>query len=139
MLLFSLQKNEFYTSPQKCEFLRNEMEFFELIIGNDGIQTILEIVVLIKPLLQQSSLIDNRCFLGQQNFFRYFARDFSRSSTPLTLLRKVQEYIYTVQGGTINLKYWRTRELSFQTLLLQTKTNHSENRSMHPRLVPKKQ
>lgn len=70
----------------KCEFLKNEVEFLGFLISDSGIRTNPTRVEAIKNFPLPRTLKDLRSFLGLSNFYRRFIKDYAKIAKPLTLL-----------------------------------------------------
>ena len=92
-VLSRLKENKLYISPQKCEFMRDEISFLGMIVGNGGIKVDRKKIQILREWPKPKSLTEVRSFMGLLQFFRRFIKDFSKISASLTNLTKKGEVI----------------------------------------------
>lgn len=106
-VLERLKEHELYVSPKKCEFMKNEIDFLGLVIGENGIRVDERKVEILRTWPKPISLTDLRSFLGLLQFFRRFIPDFAKIAGPLTNLLKKDK----------GLCYWNKKcDEAFDTL-----------------------
>lgn len=74
--------------PDKCEFLRPELEFLGHIITKDGVKPNPNKINTIKNFKQPKNLTEVKSFLGLGGYYRKFIKHFSTIAKPLTNLTK---------------------------------------------------
>lgn len=82
----TLERANIKVQLDKCEFLREEVEFLGFIISNKGIKTNPKKVEAILNFPIPKTLKDLRSFLGISNYYRRFIRDYAKIAKPLTML-----------------------------------------------------
>ena len=92
-VLSRLKENKLYISPQKCDFMKDEISFLGMIVGNGGIKVDGTKIQVLREWPKPKSLTEVRSFMGLLQFFRRFIKDFSKISAPLTNLTKKGEGI----------------------------------------------
>lgn len=80
----TLDKANFKVQEDKCEFMKDELEFLGFIIGRNGIRTKADKVQAIVDFPQPKSIHDLRSFLGLTGHYRRFIRDYAQVAKPLT-------------------------------------------------------
>ncbi|GBO99951.1 Retrovirus-related Pol polyprotein from transposon opus [Eumeta japonica] len=70
----------------KCEFLKNHVEFLGFIVSENGIKTNPAKVEAITNFPTPKTLKDLRSFLGLSGYYRRFVRDYAKLAKPLTNL-----------------------------------------------------
>lgn len=70
----------------KCEFIKNEVEFLGFIVSDNGIKTNPKRVEAITNFPLPKTLNDLRSFLGLSNFYRRFIMDYAKIAKPLMVL-----------------------------------------------------
>lgn len=105
IVLFKLPENELYVSPKKCDYLRDEVDFLGLLLGNSGIKMNSEYICNIKKWPKLSSLNGLQSFLG---LFSSFAKSFQKLARILCLQQPFltwnQEYIERMTSLTKHSK-----------------------------------
>lgn len=82
----TLERAKMKVQLDKCEFLREEVEFLGFIISNKGIKTNPKKVEAILNFPRPKTLKELRSFLGISNYYRRFIRDYAKIAKPLTML-----------------------------------------------------
>ena len=93
-VLQRLKEHEFYVSPKKCEFFKEEMDFLGLLIGKNGIKVNPKKVEILRTWPKPSSITDLSSFLGLLQFFRRFIPNFCEVAAPLTDLTKKDQGLH---------------------------------------------
>lgn len=88
IVLSRLKDHQLYVSPKKCEFMKTEISFLGLIVGQKGLRVDPKKVEVLREWPQPKTLTDVRSFMGLLQFFRRFIKDFSKLASPLTNLTK---------------------------------------------------
>lgn len=74
--------------PDKCEFLKPELEYLEHIITYEGIKSNPKKIKAVKEFKIPKNRTDVKSFLGLAGYYRKFVRNFSKIAKPLTDLTK---------------------------------------------------
>lgn len=74
--------------PDKCCFMRRELEFLGHKIGGEGISTLEEKVQAVKDWPTPTTLRELKSFIGLASYYRRFVRGFSCIATPLFRLQQ---------------------------------------------------
>lgn len=83
-------------SPEKCDFLKPEVNFLGYIISKEGLAPNPEKVRVISEFPHPRNQTAIKSFLGMLGYYRRFIPDFSGKAAPLTnLLRKNTKFIWT--------------------------------------------
>lgn len=103
------QKLRFFNlklQPDKCEFLRKEVNYLGHTITEDGLKPDPNKITSVKNFPVPKTCKDIKSFLGLISYYRRFINDFSKTATPLTsLLKKDTPFVWTNE-----------QQLSFETL-----------------------
>jgi len=75
----------------KCEFLKEELEFLGFIVSKDGLKTNPKKVKAIAHYPVPTNLKELRSFLGLSGYYRRFIRDYAKIAKPLTNLLRGEE------------------------------------------------
>jgi len=99
-----LRKNQLFVNLEKCEFLKDDMEFLGHVISKEGIKVDEQKVRTIKEWKEPKDVKELRSFLGLTNYYRKFIKDYAKIANPLTdLLKEKQPYIWeTKQQQSFN-------------------------------------
>uniref|UniRef100_A0A3P9J3I3 Gypsy retrotransposon integrase-like protein 1 n=1 Tax=Oryzias latipes TaxID=8090 RepID=A0A3P9J3I3_ORYLA len=82
--------------PDKCCFMRRELEFLGHRIGSEGISTLEEKVQAVRDWPTPTTLRDLKSFLGLASYYRRFVRGFSCIAAPLFHLQKKDcDFVWT--------------------------------------------
>ena len=84
-----LRQNELYAKPQKCIFVKSELEFCGHIVGNGVIKVMQDKIKSIAEWPQPKNVHEVRQFLGLAGYYRRFIRNFGLIALPLFDLLKV--------------------------------------------------
>ena len=93
IVLSRLKEHKLYVSPKKCDFMKKEINFLGLVVGQKGIKVDPKKVEVLKAWPKPKTLTEVRSFMGLLQFFRRFIKDFSKLSAPLTNLTRKGEGI----------------------------------------------
>ena len=102
-----LRKHNLKLHPDKCEFLRKEVQYLGHCITSEGIKPDLSKILAVQQYPIPETPKDIKGFLGLAGYYRKFIQDFSKISSPLTkLLKKNEDFIWTdaQQSAFENLK-----------------------------------
>ncbi|MCI0564136.1 MAG: reverse transcriptase domain-containing protein, partial [Nitrososphaera sp.] len=95
-VLERLRHNSLKLQPDKCEFLRKEVNFLGHVITSDGIKADPEKIRAVKQFPIPKAVKDVQAFLGLAGYYRRFIRNFSSLAKPLThLLKKEVKFGWT--------------------------------------------
>jgi len=99
-VLQALLQAGLHLKPQKCHFHEQEVKYLGFIITTKGIWMDPEKVSYILGWVTAKNVTDVQCFLGFDNFYRRFIKDYSKVVTPLTRMMKKQlsNYVPFVWG-----------------------------------------
>ena len=76
-VLSRLKENKLFISSEKCEFGKTEIKFLSFTIGRDGLQANPAEDEIFKSSPKPKTLTEVRIFMGLQQFFRIFTKNFS--------------------------------------------------------------
>ena len=88
--LEQLKKAKLYGRLQKCEFLKDQVDYLGFEVSPRGIQASPEKVRVIIEWPKPKSVHDVRSFLGLASYYRRFVRGFSEMAHPLTELTRTR-------------------------------------------------
>ena len=88
-----LEEKKMFVSPEKCEFMKTEIDFLEFLAGKDGLRFNPSKVEVLKTWPKLKSLFEFRSFLGLLQLFRRFIPKFSEVAAPMTNLTKKDQGI----------------------------------------------
>ena len=106
IVLQTLRTHQLYAKLSKCEFCLNSMSFLGHVISKEGVQVDPKKVEAVSNWPRPTNVTEIRSFLGMAGYYRIFVKDFSKISTPLTLLIRKQ----------VKFEWDDTCEQSFHTL-----------------------
>eukprot|EP01018_Ginkgo_biloba_P033872 Gb_14370 [translate_table: standard] len=93
-----LRQEKLYAKMSKCEFCKEEIEYFGHIVSTKGISVDPKKIKAIKEWKTPVSVHEVRSFLGLASFYRGFVLSFSKLAAPLTkLLKKSKRFKWTEQ------------------------------------------
>jgi len=88
LILDILEENDLYLKPEKCEFLKTEIDYLGVIIGNNQIKMDPFKLKGIADWVTPQNPTDIRKFLGFTGYYRYFVPNYSKIARPLLDLTK---------------------------------------------------
>ena len=92
-VLRRLEENKSFVSPEKCEFMKTEIDFLVFLVGKDRLKVSPSKVAVLTTWPKPKSLFEVRSFLGLLQFFRRFILRFSEVAAPMTNLKKKDQCI----------------------------------------------
>ena len=93
-----LRQNNLKLHPDKCEFMRKEVQYLGHVIGEDGIKPDPKKISAVSNYPVPTCQKDIKSFLGLAGYYRKFIKNFSDIIFPISkLLKKEQEFIWTDQ------------------------------------------
>ena len=92
-VLRRLEENKSFVSPEKCEFMKTEIDFLVFLVGKDRLKVSPSKVAVLTTWPKPKSLFEVRSFLGLLQFFRRFIPNFSEIAAPITNLKKKDQGI----------------------------------------------
>ena len=92
-VLRRLEENKLFVSPEKCEFMKTEIDFPGILVGKDGLRVNPSKVKVLKTCPKPKSLFEVKSFLGLLQFCRRFIPKFSEVAAPMTNLTKKDQGI----------------------------------------------
>lgn len=87
----TLERANMKVNLDKCEFLKDEVEYLGFIVSSKGVKTNPKKVDAITNFPYPKTLKDLRSFLGMSGFYRRFIRDYAKLAKPLTALLRGEE------------------------------------------------
>jgi len=87
-ILKKLKENDLYLKPEKCEFVKTEVEYLGMVVRPEQIAMDDKKVQAIKDWPAPRTVKEVRSFLGLGNFYRKFIRKYSDTAKPLNDLLK---------------------------------------------------
>lgn len=88
-------------SPNKCEFLKGEINFLGSLISTEGTKINESNIQSLRDAKPPENVKGVRSFLGLANYFRGFIKDFATISHPLNkLLKKNTKFVWTTEAQT---------------------------------------
>jgi hypothetical protein len=117
-LIFStLEAANMKVQLDKCEFLRNEVEFLGFIVSDEGIKSNPKKTEVIKNIPPPKNLKDLRSFLGMTSYYRRFIPNYAEIAKPLTgLLRGEGGRVSKTQSKNIPVTLNKDAEEAFQKI-----------------------
>jgi len=88
LVLDILEKHDLYLKPEKCEFLKTEIVYLGVIIGNNQIKMDPTKLRGVADWTTPQTPTDIRKFLGFTGYYRYFVPNYSKIARPLLDLTK---------------------------------------------------
>jgi len=82
-VLRRLEENNLFVKLEKCMWKIKEVGFLGVIIGEDGVRMEKEKVQKVIEWLVLRSVKDVQKFLGLENYYRWFVKDFAKIAKPL--------------------------------------------------------
>jgi hypothetical protein len=96
-----LREFKIKTEPDKCEFLKEELNYLGHVVTADGVKPDKEKIAAVNDFHIPRSEKDVRSFMGLAGYYRTFIADFSAIARPLTnLLKKDNEFSWTEREQT---------------------------------------
>jgi hypothetical protein len=105
-VLKKLETHNLYLKPEKCEFLKREIEYLGVIVGNRVLKMNLKRLESVKNWAVPNSPTEIRKFLGFAGYYRYFVPNYSQIAWPLLHLTK----------KTTPWEWTKTQQLAFDLL-----------------------
>lgn len=84
----TLRSANFRIQPEKCEFVKNEVEFLGFIVSASGLMPNPKKVHAIKNYPQPTNVKELRMFLGLSGYYRRFVKNYAKIAKPLTKFLK---------------------------------------------------
>jgi len=78
LVLDILEENDLYLKPEKCEFLKSEIAYLGVIVGNNQIKMDPSKLKGLADWLTPQNPTDIRKFLGFTGYYRYFVPNYSK-------------------------------------------------------------
>jgi len=78
LVLEILEENDLYLKPEKCEFLKMEIDYLGVIIGNNKIKMDPSKLKGVADWVTPQNPTDIRKFLGFTGYYRYFIPNYSK-------------------------------------------------------------
>ena len=95
-ILGILRENKLYAKLEKCEFLKDELEYLGFLISKNGIKTQPKKIEAVKNWPTPTNQTEIRSFLGLAGYYRKFIKNFSTIAAPISsLLQKGTAIIWT--------------------------------------------
>lgn len=95
-VLNRLRQSDLKLQPDKCEFLRPELEFLGHVISEEGVKPNPKKIEAVKNFPAPLNAKQIKQFLGLAGYYRKFIKDFSKIAKPLTeLLKKDIDWYWT--------------------------------------------
>jgi len=88
LVLEILEENDLYLKPEKCKFLKMEIAYLGVIVGNSQIKMDSSKLKGVADWLTLQNPTDIRKFLGFTGYYRYFVPNYSKIAQPLLDLTK---------------------------------------------------
>jgi hypothetical protein len=105
-VLEKLETHDLYLKPEKCEFLKREIEYLGVIIGNGVLKMNPKKLESVKNWTVPNNPTEIRKFLGFTGYYRYFVPNYSQIARPLLHLTK----------KTTPWEWTKTQQLAFDLL-----------------------
>jgi hypothetical protein len=105
-VLERLETHDLYLKPEKCEFLKREIEYLGVIVGNGVLKMNPKKLESVKNWATPKNPTEIRKFLGFTGYYRYFVPNYSQIARPLLHLTK----------KTTPWEWTNTQQLAFDLL-----------------------
>jgi hypothetical protein len=118
MVLEKLRSNQFYAKFSKCEFWLTEVAFLGHVISAGGIAVDPSKVKDVSNWMPPANASEIHSFLGLAGYYRWFIKDFSKITIPMTrLLEKNKDFDWT-EECRVSFEEWKKRLTSAPVLIL---------------------
>ena len=87
-VLDKLKQNDLYLKPEKCEFMKREIDYLGVVVGNGMLKMDPKKLQTVKTWKTPTNPREIRKFLGFTGYYRYFVPNYSRIARPLLDLTK---------------------------------------------------
>jgi hypothetical protein len=87
-VLEKLETHDLYLKPEKCEFLKREIEYLGVIVGNRVLKMNPKKLESVKNWAVPNNPTEIQKFLGFTGYYRYFVPNYSQIARPLLHLTK---------------------------------------------------
>lgn len=95
-VLRRMREHGLYAKPEKCDFLKNEIEYLGFVINENGVRMDSAKIDGISDWPTPKSVKDIQVFLGFANFYRRFIKNYSKIARPMMdLLCKDVPFLWT--------------------------------------------
>lgn len=91
IILKTIEEANMKIQIDKCEFMKDEVEFLGFIITQTGIKANQKKVQAIVEMLPPKTVKELRSFLGMAGYYRRFIKDFAKLAKPLTYLLRGED------------------------------------------------
>src|SRR6267142_2029935 len=89
MLIFAdVEENNLYLKPEKCKFLKREIDYLGVIVGNGILKMDKKKLQGVTDWLTPTTPTEVQKFLGFTSYYRYFVLNYSKIAQPLLNLTK---------------------------------------------------
>jgi hypothetical protein len=105
-VLEKLETHDLYLKPEKCKFLKREIKYLGVIVGNGVLKMNLKKLESVKNWAVPNSPTEIQKFLGFTGDYRYFVPNYSQIAQPLLHLTK----------KTTPWEWTKTQQLAFDLL-----------------------
>src|SRR5580693_9582246 len=87
-VLDKLETNDLYLKPKKCEFLKREIDYLGVIVGNNALKMDPKKLQGVADWKTPQTPTDIQKFLGFTGYYRFFIPNYSKIARPLLELTK---------------------------------------------------
>ena len=87
-VLNKLEEHDLYLKPEKCDFLKREIDYLGVIVGNRQLKMDPKKLQSVAQWLRPTNPTEIRKFLGFTGYYRYFVPNYSKIARPLLDLTK---------------------------------------------------